>query len=58
MLHSRKSNNRINLLHERALRMIYNDQISSFQEVLDKDNFFTVQHFNIQSLTIEKLSIK
>ena len=33
--------------------MIYNGQISSFQELLDKDNSFTVQHFNIQSLAIE-----
>ena len=37
--------------------MIYNDQISSFQELLDKDNFFTVHHFNIQSLTIEMFKV-
>ena len=48
MFHSRQSNNEINLLHEKALRMIYNDQISSFQELLDKDNSFTVHYFNIQ----------
>ena len=53
MFHSRESNNKINLLHERALRMIYNDQFLSFQELLDKDNSFTVHHFNIQSLAIE-----
>ena len=53
MFHSRKSNNKINLLHERALRMIYSDQISSFQELLYKGNSFTVHHFNIQSLAIE-----
>ena len=57
MFHSRKSNNKINLLHERALRMIYNDQISSFQELLDKDNSFTVHRFNIQSLTIEMFKV-
>ena len=57
VLHSRKSNNEINLLHERALRMIYNDQISSFQELLDKDNFFTVHHLNIQSLAIEMFKV-
>ena len=57
MFHSRKSNNEINLLHERALRMIYNDQISSFQELLDKDNSFTVHHFNIQSLAIEMFKV-
>ena len=32
--------------------MIYDDQMSSFQELLDKDNSFTVHHFNIQSLAI------
>ena len=57
MFHSQKSNNKINLLHERALRMIYNDQISSFQELLDKDNSFTVHHFNIQSLAIEMFKV-
>ena len=41
MFRSRKSNNEINLLHERALRTIYNHQIPSFQEPLDKDNSFT-----------------
>ena len=57
IFHSRKSNNKINLLHKRALRMIYNDQISSFQELLDKDISFTVHHFNIQSLAIEMFKV-
>ena len=59
MFHSRKSNNKINLnlLHERVLRMIYNHQISSFQELLDKDNSFTVHHFNIHSLAIEMFKV-
>ena len=52
MFQSQKSNNKINLLHERALRRIYNYQISSFQELLEKDNSFTVRHFNIQSPAI------
>ena len=55
MFHSRKSNNKINLLHERALMMIYNDQILSFQELLD--HFFTVHHFDIQSLAIEMFKV-
>ena len=53
MFHRRKSNNNINLLRERALRMTYNQQISSYPELLDKDNSFAVHHFNIQSLAIE-----
>ena len=48
---------RLNLFHEKALRMIYNDQISSFQELLNKDNSFTVHNFNIQSLAIEMLKV-
>ena len=45
MFHSRKSNNKINLLHDRALRMIYNEQISSYKELLEKYHSFTVHHY-------------
>ena len=37
--------------------MIYDDQISSFQELLSKDNSFTVHHFNVQSLAIEMFKV-
>ena len=57
MFHSRKSNNEIKLFHERALTMIYNDQISSFQELLDRDNSFTVHHFIVQSSAIETFKV-
>ena len=53
MLHSRKLNNRINRLHERALRLVYEDNISSFDELLDRDESFTIHVRNIQSLAIE-----
>ena len=53
MFHSRKTNNKINRLHERALRLIYNDYITPFAELLDKDNSFSIHHSNIQSLAIE-----
>ena len=53
MFHCRVSNSKINFLHEGALRMIYNHQISSFQEFLDKDNSYTVHNFSIQSLAIK-----
>ena len=57
MFYSRKSNNKTNLLHERVLKMIYNNQISSFQELLEEDNSFTVHHFNIQSLAIDMFKV-
>ena len=53
MFHSLESYNKINLLYERTPRMIYNDQVLPFQELLDKDNSFTIHHVNIQSLAIE-----
>ena len=36
-----------------ALRMVYNDTISSFEELLVKDKTFTIHHQDIQSLAIE-----
>ena len=47
MFHSRKLNNKINKLHERCLRIVYNDNTLSFQELLETDNFVLVHHRNI-----------
>ena len=44
---------KINRLQERALRLIYNDHISSFKELLSKDGTFTIHEQNIQNLAIE-----
>ena len=53
MLHSRTLNNKINRIHERALRTVYCDYNSSFNELLDKDDSFTIHQSNVQSLAIE-----
>ena len=53
MFHGRQTNDKINKLHERALRIVYNDTIVSFEELLLKDKTFTIHHQNIQSLAIE-----
>ena len=53
MFHGRKINDKTNKLHERALRIVYNDTITSFEELLVKDKIFTIHHQNIQSLAIE-----
>ena len=37
MFHSRTMNNKINRIHERALRLVYSDHVSSFNELLKKD---------------------
>ena len=33
-------NNKINRIHERALRLVYSDHVSSFDELLKKDRHF------------------
>ena len=41
------------MVHERSLRIIYNDQQWSFTELLNKDNSVSVHIRNIQRLAIE-----
>ena len=53
MFHSRKMNNRINRIHERSLRIVFNDNTSTFRELLNKDNSVTIHERNIQNLAIE-----
>jgi len=53
MFHSRKLNHRINRIHEKTLRIVYNDYVSNFLELLRKDNSFTTHERNIQTLGIE-----
>ena len=53
MLCSRNSNKKVNRLHERALRLVYDDYSSSFQTLLERDSSFTIHHQNIQSMLIE-----
>ena len=53
MFHSRSLNNKINQLHERCLRIIYNGKHSNFEELLVKDNSVSIHHNNIHTLAIE-----
>ena len=39
MCHSRTNNRKINRLHKRCLRIIYNDKQSSFIKLFGKDNY-------------------
>ena len=51
MFYSKKIHNRINKLHERALRVVYkNDDDLTFEELLVKDNSFSVHDRNLQKL--------
>ena len=53
MFHSRKLNSKINNLHEHCLPVVYSDNTSSFEELLETDNFVLLCHRNIQVLATE-----
>ena len=53
MFHIRSLNNKINRLHERCLRIIYNDKHSNFEELLVKDNSVSIHYNNIHTQAIE-----
>ena len=51
------ANNKINKLHERAFRRVYNDRQSTFEELLDKNKSVSVRHRNLQVLAIEMYKV-
>ena len=57
MCHSRNINNKINNLHYKALRMVYDDQDSTFEELLKKDGAVTIHQKNIRSLAVEMFMV-
>ena len=58
MFHNRTLKNRINKLQQRALRLVHDDKTSSFYELLQKGNSFTIHHRNIQKLALEIYRVK
>ena len=57
MFCSRKMNNKINHIHERALRMVYDDYASPFENLLGKDGSVSIHHRNIQLVAIEMFKV-
>ena len=53
MFHSQCTNNKINRLHERVIRTVYDDDISTFDQLLAMDKPFCIHHQNILRLFIE-----
>ena len=58
MTHSRELNNKINHIHERALRIVYKDFSTPFDGLLAKDKSVTIHNRNLQQLAIEILKVK
>ena len=53
MFSSRQSNNLINKIHERSLRISYKDQKTSYTNLLETHNELTIHEKNIQVLMTE-----
>ena len=58
MFHNKKLNRKINHIHERALRLVYDDYTSSFKDLIQKDGSVSVHHQNIHYIAIEMYKIK
>ena len=58
MFCSRTSNNMINKIHERALRLTLNDHTSDFDTLLQNSNDTCNHHRNIQTLMTEIYKMK
>ena len=58
MFHNQKLNNHINRIHERTLRIVYQDHNSTFEERLAKGGSFKIYDRNLQRLLIEIFKVK
>ena len=58
MFHSRKMQKRINKLHEKALRVVYKDENLTFEQLLEKDEGFTIHERNLQKVALLMYKVK
>ena len=53
MCHSRTLNTKINKIHKRALRIVFNDNNSLFDALIQKAGTVKIHHRNLQILAVE-----
>ena len=58
MFQSITLNKKLNKLHMRALRVVYKDNSLTFEQMLEKDNSFSIHERNLQKLAIEMYKVK
>ena len=58
MCHSRGLNNKINNIHKRALRIVYQNKKSNLQNLLQKDNSVSIHMKNLKYLAKEICKVK
>ena len=55
--HNRTNNSKINRLHERCFRLIYNDKKSSFEDLLQKGGSVSIHRRNLTTLAVELFKV-
>ena len=58
MFHNRVLSNRIDKIHERTLRLLYQNKNLSFSELVELDNAVTIHQRNLQVLVTEIFKVK
>ena len=58
MFCSRAMNKKINRIHERTLRLVYQDYTTSFEGLLKRDGSVTFHHRNIRQVAIEMYKVR
>ena len=58
MFSSRTMNTKINRIHERVLRLVYQDYESTFECLLTRDKSLCFHHRNIHQVAIEMYKVK
>ena len=58
MYHDRNTNRKVNKIHKRTLRIANKDFDSNYEELMVKNNSFTIDQKNLQSFTIGIYKIK
>ena len=58
IMHSRSINNKINRIHERALRIAYKDKFATFEKLLEKSEAVKIHGRNLQVLGTETFKVK
>ena len=53
----RHLNTKINRLHERCLRIVYNDKKWNFNDLLVRGGFVSIHHQNLQKLAVEMFNV-
>ena len=55
MFRGKKANSKINHIYERALGIVYKNNVLSFEELLELDKSFKIYHRNIHRLLLNTL---